>query len=228
MTERPLVSVIVPVHDGERFLAPALRSVFEQTYRPIEVIVVDDGSTDGSAEVASSFPVRYLHQENRGPGAARNAGIQASRGELVAFVDADDVMLPHKLETQAGFLLDHPEVDCVMARQRIVIEDGVDPPEWVRSQRATGDDGVQPLSAVIRRGALDQVGGFDPRLRVSEDLDLLFRLRQEGLVIETLPQIVMVRRVHGANLTYRTTDLRSALLRSVADRVAARREERSP
>jgi cellulose synthase/poly-beta-1,6-N-acetylglucosamine synthase-like glycosyltransferase len=221
-----MVSVVVPVHNGARFLGEALRSAVDQDYAPIEVIVVDDGSTDASEAVARSFPVRYLHQENRGPAAARNTGIETSRGPFIAFLDADDMMLPHKLRVQVGHLVEHPEVDCVLARQEVRVEDGVTPPAWLREDRLVGDAwGVPPLSAVVRREVLERIGGFDPRFRVSEDLDLLFRLRASGAGIRILEDVVMIRRLHGANLTYATADLRSSLLRSVAGRVAARRRK---
>lgn len=104
----PLVSAVVPVHNGERFLAAALDSVLFQDYEPLEVIVVDDGSTDRSAEVASSRPVRLLRQENAGMAAARNAGIAHASGELVAFIDADDEWLPEAVARQAAVLAKEP------------------------------------------------------------------------------------------------------------------------
>jgi len=100
---RPLVSVVIPVYNAEPFLREALDSVLAQDYEPFEVIVVDDGSTDGSGTIARSYPeVRYLRQENQGPAVARNAGIAAAQGEFLAFFDADDVMLPNKLSVQVG------------------------------------------------------------------------------------------------------------------------------
>ncbi|MBI4573499.1 MAG: glycosyltransferase family 2 protein, partial [candidate division NC10 bacterium] len=107
----PLVSVILPVYNGERFLAAAIASILAQDYQPIEVIVVDDGSTDGTAAIARSFQgVRYLYQPNQGPAFARNAGIAVARGAFIAFLDADDLMVPTRLSVQAGYLLAHPEI----------------------------------------------------------------------------------------------------------------------
>ena len=99
----PLVSVVVPVYNGEAFLRETLDSVFAQDYDPIEVIVVDDGSTDGSARIAQSYSeVRYHWQENAGPAAARNRGIEVAQGEFVAFVDSDDIILPHKVPRRSA------------------------------------------------------------------------------------------------------------------------------
>src|SRR6185312_28777 len=98
-----LVSVLIPVYNAEAFVAEALASVFAQDYEPFEVIVVDDGSTDGSAAVVQADPrVRYFRQENRGPSEARNLAARHARGELFAYVDADDIVPPHKLRVQAG------------------------------------------------------------------------------------------------------------------------------
>jgi glycosyltransferase involved in cell wall biosynthesis len=223
----PLASVIVAVYNGERFLAETLESVLAQDYDPYEVIVVDDGSEDGTGEVARAFEeVQYIRQENQGPSSARNTGLAAASGEFVAFFDSDDLMLPHKLSTQIGYLLAHPEVGCTLARQAIRVEEGVDPPTWLRRDRLVGDvAGVLPLSAVVRMADVERIGGFDPDLRFSEDLDLLFRLRAAGVRIEILPDVVMTRRVHGKNLTYQASNIRTALFKSVRGRIEAKRPE---
>jgi len=223
----PLVSLVVPVYNSETFLRETLESIFALEYEPFEVIVVDDGSTDGSGTIAGSFPgVRYLRQENRGPAAARNAGIEVAAGEFVAFVDADDVVLPHKLTVQVGYLLEHPEITGVMGRQVWIT-----PPPNAARDRVWGDlDGVQPLSLVIRRAALLDVGCFDPALRGPEDTDLLVRLRERGYEFLVLPDIVMRRRYHGANLVAgrREAPLPFELLKAKLERDRARSEEAPP
>jgi glycosyltransferase involved in cell wall biosynthesis len=107
---QPLVSVVVPVRNGERFLGEALDSVLAQDYEPVELIVVDDGSTDGSGDIAGARGAHVIRQEGGGLAAARNAGLAAAQGELVAFIDADDVWLPGKLVRQVEYLLDRPDV----------------------------------------------------------------------------------------------------------------------
>src|ERR1043165_3045241 len=121
----PLVSVIIPVYNGARHLRAALESVFAQTYRSFEVIVVDDGSVDESAIIAQSFPeVRYIHQTNCGVAAARNHGIEAARGEFLAFLDQDDLWTPDKLRLQIEYLLSHPEIGYTLTRQKFFLDPG--------------------------------------------------------------------------------------------------------
>ncbi len=220
MSDR-LVSVVVPVHNRESFLREALDSVYAQDYKPFEVIVVDDGSTDGSPQIAQSYPdVRYLWQENAGPAAARNRGIEAARGEIVAFVDSDDIVLPHKLSTQAGYLIAHPDVAATLARQEWII-----PPPDAVPDVVWGDlDGVPAASIVIRKAALLEVGCFNPTLRGPEDTDLLMRLREGGHRFLVLPEIVMRRRYHGDNLVagHRETPMPFELLKAKLDRDRAR------
>jgi glycosyltransferase involved in cell wall biosynthesis len=193
----PPVSIVVPVYNAEGFLAETLDSVYALDYEPFEVIVVDDGSTDGSATIAQSYAgVRYIGQHNHGPSTARNVGIEAAQGEFVAFVDSDDVVLPHKLSVQVGYLLDHPDVAAVMGRQ-----EWITPPPDAVPDRVWGDlDGIPPMSMVIRKAVLAEIGGFDPVLRGPEDTELLMRMRVAGYRFVVLPDVVMHRRYHGGNL----------------------------
>ena len=120
MNQPKLASVIIPVYNGELYLAEALDSVFAQDYRPIEVIVVDDGSTDGTATVANEYSqVHYLHQPNQGPPVARNTGLSYCTGDLITLLDADDLWVPGKLSMQVAYLEAHPEAGCVIGKIRI-------------------------------------------------------------------------------------------------------------
>jgi glycosyltransferase involved in cell wall biosynthesis len=223
----PLVSIVLPAYNAEPFLRETLDSVFALEYEPFEVIVVDDGSTDGSAAIAESYEgVHCIRQENRGPSAARNVGIEAARGEFVAFVDADDVVLPHKLSAQVGYLLDHPDVTATLGRQVWIT-----PPPDAVPDVVWGDlDGIPLLSMVIRRAALVEVGCFDPALRGPEDTDLLMRLREAGYRFIVLPEIVMRRRYHGDNLVagHRAPEVSLELLKAKLDRDRARTQEAAP
>ena len=216
----PLVSVVVPVYNVEGFLREALDSLFAQDYEPFEVVVVDDGSTDGSGAIARSYPgVRYLRQENQGPAAARNAGIAAARGEIVAFADADDVQLPTRLSVQVGYLIEHPEISATLGRQVWIT-----PPPGAVPDVVWGDlDGIPAMTMVARRRTLAELGGFDPRLRGPEDTDLLIRMREGGHRFVVLPEIVMRRRYHGENLVAGRGDVvaPAALIRAKLERSRA-------
>jgi len=213
----PLVTVIVAVHNGQRFLRPALESLYAQDYEPFEVVLIDDGSTDGSSEIARSFPsIRYVYQENRGQAAARNAGLLAARGEFLAYLDDDDLIPPHKLRRQAEYLIANPDVGCVLGRQQIMLEPGVEPPEWLKRDTIFGDlDGIPFVSAMIRTELMRDVGGFDPSYRFAEDRDLFVRLREHGVRIGVLPEILLFRRFHGENMNFRLRPQKHPLLRSL-------------
>ena len=225
-----LVSVVIPVFNGVRFLAAAIESVAAQGYRPLEIIVVDDGSTDGSGSVAAGLAgVRCLRQENAGPAAARNAGMAVASGEFFAFLDADDLMTPNRLDLQVGYLQDHPEVGCVLGRQELLLEPGVEPPKWATGAAAStegpaelfGGGEVVAISTVARRTAFDRIGGFDPAFRVGEDIDWLFRLREACIALTVVDDIVTIRRLHGDNVTQDTAALlraRNAVLKARLDR----------
>jgi glycosyltransferase involved in cell wall biosynthesis len=218
----PLVSVVVPVYNVAAFLREALHSLFAQDYEPFEVVVIDDGSTDGSGAIARSYPgVRYLRQENQGPAAARNAGIAAARGEIVAFADADDVQLPTRLSVQVGYLIEHPEISATLGRQVWIT-----PPPGAVPDVVWGDlDGIPAMTMVARKRTLTELGGFDPRLRGPEDTDLLIRMREGGHRFVVLPEIVMRRRYHGENLVAGRYDVvaQTALIRAKLERSRASR-----
>lgn len=196
--EAPLVSVIMAAYNVEEYVRESLESVLAQDWSPFEVVVVDDGSTDRTAEIVRSFPdVRYVRQENAGPSAARNTAVQHARGELVANFDADDLLPPTRLRLQAGFLLEHPEVGAVFGRQ-----EWLNAPDWMSRDAVYGDvDGIPLSSAMFRRAVLLDLGGYDTTFTHGEDMDLLIRMRERGIRYEVLPEVVLYRRFHETSLT---------------------------
>src|SRR5687768_3446883 len=116
---KPLISVVIPAYNGEVFLEQAIQSALEQTWPRAEVVVVDDGSTDRSAEIAASYPVKLVRQENRGVAAARNRGIDEARGDLLSFLDQDDIFRPEKLERQFEALRTQPDARMSSCRTMI-------------------------------------------------------------------------------------------------------------
>ncbi len=217
-----LVSVIVPVHDGARFVGEALAAIAGQTYETLEVIVIDDGSIDDSARIAATFATRdsraVVHRQPQGGvAAARNAGLALASGEMLAFCDQDDVWYPEKLERQLAYLDAHPNIGAVMTRQEPFFEDDiVERPPWLKRDKLFGDlGGVLQLSALIRREAFELVGGFAESRPGADDLDWFLRARRKGIGIEILPDILVRRRVHARNASYDTEKLRRGLMDSL-------------
>ena len=212
----PLVSVVVPVWNMSRYLGEALRSVFSQDYRPLEVIVVDDGSTDGSGEVARSFAeVSVLTQENRGVAAARNRGIEHSRGELIAFLDADDVWHTSKLSLQVEWLEQHPEIGYVTAHFQNVLEDGVPRPAWLREDQLTETQKGGVPNLLCRRSVFQAAGLFDPAHRSGSDLDWVVRAKDAHVASAVLPEVLLRRRIHRTNQSYQWSGGKTMLLRAL-------------
>ena len=194
----PLVSVVIPVFNGERFLREAVQSVLAQKYSPVEIIIVDDGSTDGTATVARSLPetVRYLYQTNQGPAAARNRGIEHAQGSLIAFADADDLWPEDKLELQLPYLISDPAIEIVMGRiQQVLL--GQTEAEEVGEPAFSVNLG----SAVIRKSVFERVGLFDETMRYSEDVDWFMRAREAGAAIVTIDEVTLFYRQHEQNMT---------------------------
>jgi glycosyltransferase involved in cell wall biosynthesis len=195
---RPLVSVIMAAFNSEKYVGAALESVLAQDWEPFEVVVVDDGSQDRTAEIVRSFPgIRYVRQENAGPAAARNAAIAHSKGELVANFDSDDLLPPSRLRVQATYLIEHPQVGCVFGRQ-----EWLNAQPWMARDVVYGDvDGIPLSSAMFRRSVLIELGGYDSAFEPSEDTDLVIRMRARSIEHVVLPDIVLYRRFHETSLT---------------------------
>ena len=221
--------MIIAVYNGERFLAGAIRSALAQTAAPLEVIVIDDGSTDASAEIAQRFNVRYRFQPNAGCGAARNAGLQLAEGSAVAFLDADDRWCANKLERQLAALDANPAAGYALCQFIAVFEPGIGVPPWYRGRSDGGPEpGFVPSAWLVRRAAMDAVGWFDPLLRHGDDTDWLSRARDAGLEYAMVDEPLLVRRIHGSNLTGEPelhTGLLTVLRRSVHRKAACLPEE---
>jgi glycosyltransferase involved in cell wall biosynthesis len=199
----PVVSVVVPVYNGARFLAAALQSILEQGHQPLEVIVVDDGSSDASAEIARSFRgVRYHHQHNQGVGAAWNAGVAASAGQLIAFLAQDDLWARNKLAVQVAYMKGHSSAQYCIAHARYFLEPGCALPKGFRRRDLERDHVARIVETmVVRRAALDAVGPFDASV-LPADVDWFARAKDAGLPMAILPDILLYRRIHDQNLTY--------------------------
>jgi len=203
MGELALVTVIIPVYNRERFLRATVDSVLAQTYPAVELIAVDDGSTDGSRGILEEYGDRLrllAHPDggNKGQSAAINLGLESARGEYVAILDSDDLFAPEKLARQVAYLEANPDVGVVFANGCVMDADGVPRYPIFPEGHVITDDPAEllldcsinvPSNALIRKSVLDRVGGFDETMRSAQDHDMLVRLAEQtrfGYVDEVL------------------------------------------
>ena len=197
----PFVSVIVPVYNGAKFLSEAVASIRRQNYHPLEIIIVDDGSTDETAELVTGLgkDIRYAYQRNSGPAAARNKGLDMARGEIIAFLDVDDLWPPDKLRIQVARLVNDSSLDVVLGRIQFIKLPGA--PEFQIQGPNNTHVNVHLGSGAFRKSVFDKVGVFDETLRYSEDHDWFLRAREQGVSMTIVEQVTLHYRLHGNNMT---------------------------
>lgn len=237
-----MVSVVIPCYEAADDVAEAIQSVLRQTYDECikGVVVVDDGSTDQSEAVirrweAKDERVQYIYQENHGPSVARNRGVAEASGEYVAFLDADDLWLPEKLEHQMGFHENHPEV-ALLCSDYFVEGEG---PQWRMRARHLDyrqDDALESLylrggpvmmsTVVVRKDVFESVGGFDPSILKGQDADLWLRIAARH-PIHHVPEALVVKRTRAGSVS-EDVPRKVKFLREITDRLADRYSRLEP
>jgi len=200
---KPLISVIIPVFNGERFIAEAIQSVLNQNYEPLEIIVIDDGSTDGTADIVKIFEgnIRYFYQKNSGIAVARNAGVTKAKGDFITFIDADDVWAKNKLEIQTRLFENNPEAELVigfLVRSPFI---GCEKLWTMNPESMKGIFATQLGSTLIKNEVFQKVGLFDEEMQQAEDLDWLMRVREAGIRVLAHKDIVQFYTIHDKNVT---------------------------
>ncbi|OGW52265.1 MAG: hypothetical protein A2Y81_00340 [Nitrospirae bacterium RBG_13_43_8] len=212
----PSVSVIITVFNGEKYLREAIKSVLNQTYEPIEIIVVDDGSTDGSSAIAKSFAsqLRYFYQDNSGQAAALNRGIELSRGCFLSFLDADDLWKRDKLMHQMVAFDNNPDADMVFGHVEQFYSSDLDEDQRKRIRiPAKVMQGFFKGSMLIRRDSFFRVGMFDTRWKLGDFIDWYSRAMEKGLKSVMLNEVFVLRRIHANNSGFRERKLRPEFVR---------------
>ncbi len=229
-----LVSVLIPVYRGAPYVVAAIESALEQTYQPVELVVINDGSPDNSArEIARFLPhprIRYLEQQNSGVANARNTGIDNSTGALIALLDQDDLWLPTKLERQVAYLDAHPEVGLVHSRVDCIDRFGaayscdgaiwVYPFEGLCAGRLLLGNGIAPVTVLMRASCIDDVGKFDQRFAPADDWELWMRIARHHS-LGFLDEVTAHYRFHGDNVS-RDQLLMQLTVLKIMDAVCAR------
>ncbi len=199
----PLVSCVISVFNGERYLAEALDSALSQTYQSVEVIVADDGSTDRTAEIAAKYQgrVRYMYQEHKGAAAAKNMVLRSTKGEFVAFLDADDLWHPDKLALQVAAVHEKPEIDlCFTNYRNFWVPEMRDEERKYRGHPLVSPEGAWSICTLLtHRSIFTRHGVFNEKLHGYENITWMLATARAGAVIKVLPETLMYRRIHNTN-----------------------------
>ena len=213
VNETPLVTAVIPVWNCERYLAEAIDSVLAQDYPAVDLLVVDDGSTDNSAAIAKSYggSLRYLYQENTGLAGAQNTGYREARGEFVAYLDSDDLWLPGKISRQMDVFRETPELDIVFAH--VEQFHSPDIPDLLDQQPPPAMAGIHTGCMLARRDVFERVGPFDTEITLGEFLDWYARAQDAGIKVRVLDDIMLRRRIHDRNMGLQEKNKRADYLR---------------
>lgn len=227
------VSCVVPVFNQATYIEETLRSIYSQTYRPIDVIVVDDGSDDGTGEVVLSLglPLTYIRQQHSGQARARNRGILETRSHYIAFLDADDLWAPEKLTIQVAELQANPEYGASVTLMRKIWNDELqsEAQRFRDHPRAQALPGYTFSTLLARRTAFETVGLLDGTSVYAPQLDWFVRPRQRNLHVALLPQLLAFHRQHPANMTRGgISDFRTEILDIIAGSMRDRKRKANP
>jgi glycosyltransferase involved in cell wall biosynthesis len=220
------LSVVIPVRNGEKHIAATIESVLAEELDAIEIIVVDDGSTDRSADVAESFgpTIRCLRREARGFAAARNAGWSQALAPFVMHLDADDLVVAGSISLRLAVLAGNPDVDMVTGHFESFFSPDLDAEARARIALPDGPRrGHIAGSTILRRNLIERVGPLDEASGGAADIDWYARATEAGIGIVVLPDVVLLRRIHGKNLNLTSSDQSIDRLRMVKAALDRRR-----
>lgn len=220
------ISVIIPAYNAGRFLPQAIDSIHKQTHKPHEIIVVDDGSDDNTETVVKNITgnIHYHFQENTGVASARNQGLELATGDLITFIDADDIWVKNKIEIQLNLLKNTPQVDIVIGFLRRVAMNEYNSTNKIYEDQKSGVFALQLGSALIRKGVFQKVGNFDEKMKMSEDLDWFLRVKESKIDVFIHDDVVQYYRQHENNITRDHITTKHSMLKAFKKSLDRRRK----
>lgn len=197
----PLISVIIPAHNGSAYIGEAIKSILYQDYPNFEIIVIDNGSIDSTAEIVKTFhPVIYFSTPDADTAKARNLGISHAKGEYVAFLDQDDIWLPHKLTKQMQFLQQHKNYKGVVCFQKMQLAKNCEKPHWLKAIFLdTPQPAYLPSALMVEKIFIQTTGQFDTRFSLASDVAWFFKMRDANIQIGMIDEVLIERKIHQAN-----------------------------
>jgi glycosyltransferase involved in cell wall biosynthesis len=215
MPYNPKISVITPAYNAEKYIGDAIKSLHQQDYDNLEIIVIDDGSTDTTAAICKTLGVILIRKDNSGISAARNAGLKAATGDLIAFLDADDLWYDYKLKNQLELLKKSPTTSFVLGLTTAVDKDGliITEPQFILSLG----------TSLLKREVYEKIGGFDEELELGEDIDWFLRVMEAEFNSAVEPNPVLKLRRHESNTTNNREKTKQFFLRAIRQSLKRRR-----
>ena len=227
--KEPLISVMMPTYNNDKYIAQAIESIYAQNYSNIEIIVVDDGSTDNTKEIVKRYKdIKYFYTEHKGIPFARNIALENSKGEYIAFLDSDDYWLPNKLNTQMQYFKEHPDCEIVFTKYENFFENE----DITKNKIAVFEKNVEKTNnscletSVAKRNLFDKCGKFNENLQFGEDSEYVYKISKNNIDIKhVINKKFYMRRLHGNNISFkRNTGLMKDFLKSFSDTLRQRLE----
>lgn len=219
MTNNPLISVMMPTYNNGKYIKQAIESIYAQNYNNIEIIVIDDGSTDNTKEILKQYKdIKYFYIEHKGISFARNLALENSKGEYIAFLDSDDYWLPDKLNIQMQYLKNHPDCKIVFTKYKNIFEKE----ELKKNKRAMHEKAIEDSfqqylpSTVLKKELFYKYGFFDEKFSGIEDAEFIYRISMKGINIKHyIDKVFYIRRIHGNNITLQQNRTVKSIITSI-------------
>ena len=203
--KEPLISVMMPTYNNAKYIGQAIDSIYAQNYGNIEIIIVDDGSTDNTKEVVQQYKdIKYFYIEHKGIPFARNVALENAKGEYIAFLDSDDYWLPNKLNTQMQYFKEHPDCEIVFTKYENFFEnEDVKKNKIAIFEKNTEKNNNNCLeTSVVKKSVFDKCGKFNEALQFGEDTEYIYRISKNNINMKhIINKIFYMRRLHGKNIS---------------------------
>lgn len=224
----PLISVIIPIYNGSKYIEETLQSIAEQTYPAIEVVIIDDGSTDNTAEIVKKHDVTYVYQENKGVSAALNLGVEVAKGDYIASIDADDLWDKNKSTKQMELFQADADLDIAFCHLEQFICPKVDPTEMKLyiPENVKVLEGYSSITMLAKSSVFQRVGLFNTAFSFGDFVEWYSRAKDAGIKSIMHPDIMAYRRIHKSNVGHNTTDARQDYMEIVKARLKRLREQK--
>lgn len=223
--EKPWVSAIIAARNGEKYISQALESIFNQDYENIEILVVDNGSSDATSEIVKSYSrVKYVYFAEPNVALARTKGVELAKNDYIAFLDQDDVWVKDKISRQVRFLEENVFYGGVVGHQKLFLEEGTKKPHWLKASFLEyPQTGYLPSTFLVKRQVFEKINKGNTRHPSASDVAWFFNAKTLNILIGMLPEVLVHRRIHDENETHKIAELHRGLLSVMRESIQSQR-----